>query len=311
MIIGKNSRIEIDSTDPKVEELVRHSFRAVQESVLGNTLLTEYKYLRSMLRAQKAKDNCDLSISYEGDRISFSLEKMRLNIAGWQTIYPTSNESYTIKTIEDMLSLYKIEGYNGVSGGMTQVLTQLSLLQVNNNIFKVELCDINQPQLIYNALQLARYDAMPEQFDLSAHIDFQGRRITSINEFGNLSVENGTKFTFHNEPFADLVKNAKPARQFLYSSNIYEIRLPLQHGAEPSNLLNNCWTRWGTEIEDILGFISLSKNIRDGSGYMASAPDTSASVIATKEKQDLSVYSYCDASMDHKGCLHQSQMLRK
>ena len=144
MQIERKQEAIVHSSDAEVESRIKRSVRSVSESRLGNALLTEYRGLAYGLKKVKRRDGTDLSISYCGKTIEFTLNLRNFNYLNEHRAYMNSNEAYSIFTARDMRMLEGLEHYAGVSGGLTQVLTQVALLQEKNDISTVKLCDLKQ-----------------------------------------------------------------------------------------------------------------------------------------------------------------------
>ena len=310
MRMGIYRKAAVHSNDAEVESRIEHAIRNVSESRLGNALLTEYKDLIGGFGRIKHNAGTDLSISYSGKRIEFTLELKNFNYLMEHNVYMNSNETYSIFTIGDMQMIEGLEHYAGVSGGLTQVLTQVALLQGKNDIDTVMLCDLRQEQLVYNALELVRYDAFPSSLDLLTHIYFINRYNANMERgnYKHMTIKNGTRFELSQDDFAAFVDKLKyGSRSFLYSSNVYQIKVPgFQTAGNSNGLLDNCWNRWGNAQEHIIDSFVSSSRFAEGSAFMAASPDSTKSLVIEKDSGEPRLYSYCASETDHSNCIHPS-----
>ncbi len=310
MHMGIYRKAVVHSNDELVERRVEHSIRSVSESRLGNALLTEYKDLVGRFSRIKHNAGTDLSISYSGGVIEFTLELKNFNYLQEHKVYVNSNETYSVFTARDMQMMEGIEHYAGVSGGLTQVLTQVALLQGKNDIDTIKLCDLKQEQLVYNALELVRYDALPSSLNLIAHIDFINRYNANMErgDYKHMKIKNGTRFELSQDNFAAFVDKLKyGSRSFLYSSNVYQIKVPgFQIADDADGLLDNCWNRWGNVQERIIGSLASSSRYAEGSALMAASPDSTKSLVIEKDSGEPRLYSYCASETNHSNCIHPS-----
>ncbi|MGC8538051.1 MAG: hypothetical protein ACP5MZ_03680 [Candidatus Micrarchaeia archaeon] len=311
MQIGIGREVAVHSNDAEVENRIKHAIRNVSENRLGNALVTGYRDLEEGLRRAKHRDGTELSISYSGKSIEFTLELkdfdyLLLN----RVVYMNSNETYSIFTVRDMRMIEGLEHYVGVSGGLTQVLTHVSILQDKNYINTIRLCDLKQEQLVYNALELVRYDALPSSFNLLSHIDFINNYNANMErgDYKRMKIANGTRFELSRKDFAEFIDTLEyGSRSFLYSSNVYQLRLPgFQAAYNPDGLLDNCWNRWGKEQEHIIDSFATSSRFANGSALMAASPDSTKSLIMERDSGEPRLYSYCASEKDHSNCVHPS-----
>ena len=309
MHMGIYRKAVVHSNDELVEHRIEHSIKSVSESRLGNALLTEYKDLVGGFSRIKHRAGTDLSISYSGRMIEFTLELKNFNYLQEHKVYVNSNETYSIFTVRDMQMMEGIEHYAGVSGGLTQVLTQVALLQGKNDIDTIKLCDLKQEQLVYNALELVRYDTLPSSLNLINHIDFIDRYNANMerSNYKSMKIKNGTRFELLQDDFAALVDKLKyGSRSFLYSSNVYQFRVQGFQAADSDGLLDNCWNRWGNVQERIIGSFASSSRFAEGSALMAASPDSTKSLVIEKDSGEPHLYSYCASETDHSNCIHPS-----
>ncbi|MEM0149608.1 MAG: hypothetical protein QXW10_01790 [Candidatus Micrarchaeaceae archaeon] len=308
--MAKEYDVLVQSSDGAVKQSIEQAIGNVTENSLGNALLTECNYLTGRLRRLKHAEKTDLSIEYSGKSIKFGLELQDFDYFAGDRLYASSNESYSISTVKDMGMLEGIRDYIGISGGLTQVLTQIAVLQARNDIRTVSLCDINQKQLVYNALELARYDSMPSSFNLVNHIDFNNRYMANIERanYKRIGVGKGTRFELVQSDFREMLDNAvSKSRKFLYSSNVYQFDIPrLRESTGNNSLLDNCWYRWGSEQEKLMDCIASSSVYGKGSVLMAASPDSDKALLMVKERNGLHEYSYCSSAAGHENCVHPS-----
>ena len=310
MHMGIYRKAAVHSNDEEVESRMERSIRSVSESRLGNALLTEYRGLAYALKKVKRRDGTDLSISYCGKTIEFTLNLRNFNYLNEHRAYMNSNEAYSIFTARDMRMLEGLEHYAGVSGGLTQVLTQVALLQEKNDISTVKLCDLKQEQLVYNALELVRYDVLPSSFNLLAHIDFINKYNANVDRgyYKRMNIASGTRFELSQNDFAAFLDTLRHgSRSFLYSSNVYQFRVPgFQMADDADGLLDNCWNRWGNVQERIVDSFAASSRFAEGSAFMAASPDSTKSLVIGRDSCGPHLYSYCASETDHSNCIHPS-----
>ena len=276
----------------------------VQKNKNDMALLQAYKALEPTFKAS-AKDAC-VSIHYKGHCISFKMEVHPYLIGGdFKNVYYRSNETYTHQTMLDISSFSGIGNYIGISGGLTQNITLLSALRLKNRIKSTTLCDRNGFQLLYNALQLARYDAMPKSINPLWHI----KTVDSIearNAFA-LYMEEKLKmdFVLKHDTLDNIIGMARRDSHFIYSSNAFGVEVEFENGAIARN--RNAWETQHSGAK-LVGTLEKSDNVKSGSVYMAASVNSPAAVLLRKDKPDgelaMPLYSYCSGDGSHSDCVH-------
>ena len=306
MVLRMNADFEVDTKNETIRDKISKALADVQKNRNGNALLFSYKELRPYLKNSRTRYYEEIKINYEGQRISFSMSARAYFIGGnFKNIYCHSNEGYTKATMDDMMALSGIEDYIGISGGLTQVITHLSALTHKNSIRHVNLYDRNGFQLIYNALQLARYDAMPNSISPMWHVESRDSR--EANDVLALYGENNRfsmNFALTQDTLEHAVENAENKRHFVYSSNAFEIAVGKEDGNEARN--ENCWQdqESGSMLVEKL---RTSRGFENGSAYMAASVNMPITVILRKESRyegRMHLYSYCTGNREHSECVH-------
>jgi len=301
-----NADFEVDTKNETIRDKISKALADVQKNRNGNALLFSYKELRPYLRNSMTRYDDDIKIYYKGQRISFSMNARAYFIGGnFKNIYYNSNEGYTKATMDDMMALSGIEDYVGISGGLTQVITHLSALTHKNSIKRVNLYDRNGFQLIYNALQLARYDAIPSSISPMWHIESKDSR--ESNDVLALYGENNRfsmDFALTHGTLEHAIENAENKMHFVYSSNAFGISIGKGDGKEARN--EDCWEdqESGSMLVEKL---RTSKGFKNGSAYMAASVNRPITVILRKESKhegEMRLYSYCTGSVEHSECVH-------
>ncbi len=290
--------------DTEVKKLVDNAVRSVQENKLENAVYTAYKDLDDSLVDYLGERSCNIYLGYTGKKLSFTLDLHNFYIPIFpQHVFPNSNERYSADTIRDISMLGGIKNIIAISGGGDQVLALTSLLQKNNYIRSVSLCDINPNQLLINALMLAKYDTMPDFIRpaMYAYRPDKDDATKLIWPSNRIDIMDGTVFNLQEGKLTELVNRlarGNPLNScFVYGSNAYTIDLP---GAYVGG-----WTGW----EETKGMLDA---LGSGSVYMGTSPYSPRSVIV---RAGYRVYSYCspkdDEYMDNDGqCIHPSVLRR-
>ncbi len=317
--------LDIDTNDRRLRSAMTDSFERTAQGKVGlDSLYDEFKLLRSKAWTagpSKRERDPHLCISYQGKRISFefSTENFKYSndklasFAMYDSTDKHSNETYSNATIEDISGLKGIDSVLVVSGGLTQQLLKVGVLQENNDIRSVTLVDQSEKQLIYNMLQLIAYDAMPERFSAAWHV--------SGAERGSIRVEEGTTFRLAESSIIDAVADAGSGRYFIDSSNIYNMILwvvngtSARHSAPQKCEIDSWWEDWWPSGYQFLQTLAGNPNIASGSVYMAASVGSSRAIIQEKRQEKrgsrMLEYSYCDGTEHHRTCVHPSISLRK
>lgn len=304
-MVSKNPLIEIETGSDSIYYYVKKAFSEISSNKNGNALFTSFSSLNKVSKIKEELKNNNLSISYNGDFISFemSIGPYKVRAGNKYEIYYNSNEEYSKATIEDIAKLSNIKGYFGISGGLTQVFTHISALREKNSFEEVTLCDVNHMQLLYNSMQLVRYDVMGDSINPLWHIkvndSVEARK--AFFRYGQHKIE-GLRFKLVNSDFGELLSKINYGSNFIYSSNAYGISFKTsRQGREFST--KNCWN--GNESgERIISLLRSSNNIGDGSVYMGTSVDSGGTIMLRKEKKDIKLYSYCSNAQDHNLCKH-------
>lgn len=298
-----HANIDVDASSA-FRKSVLGAIGEVQNNRDDNTLLLAYKGLEPPFRAI-SKDSC-IGISYSGQRISFRMEVHPYIIGGgFKNVYYRSNETYTNQTMHDIASFSGIENYIGISGGLTQNITILSALRLKNKIKSTTLCDRNGFQLLYNALQLARYDAMPKSINPMWHIKASDNVEAScaFSLYAKEKLE--MNFILKHDTLNSVVDTARSDRHFIYSSNAFGVEIESVDGKLARN--RNTWetTTSGSMLVETL---ENADNVKPGSAYMAASVNSPAAVLLRKDKPEkeiaMQLYSYCSGEVVHLECLH-------
>ncbi|MEM3883832.1 MAG: hypothetical protein QXT94_02755 [Methanothrix sp.] len=301
-----HSNFEVETENATIRGKISKALTDVQSNRNGNALLASYRELRPYLRNNGNRYKDQIRINYEGQRISFSMSARAYFIGGnFKVVYYNSNEGYTKATMDDMMALSGIESYIGISGGLTQVITHLSALTHKNGIRCTNLYDRNGFQLIYNALQLARYDAIPSSISPMWHIEAKDSR--ESNDVLALYGENNRfhmNFVLTHDTIEHGIEKAESKRYFVYSSNAFNISVDRKDGREARN--ENCWENQdsGKMLVEKLGSSSRLKN---GSAYMAASVSMPVTIMLRKESRNddgMHLYSYCTGTNEHAECVH-------
>lgn len=305
-MVSINARIEIETGSDRVYYALKRAFSEISENRNGNALVTGFGCLKKTLIEEMGAGWDSVKISYNGKTVSFEMDAAPYEADKRHKygVYYNSNEEYTKSTVDDIGKLYGITGYFGISGGLTQVFTHLSALEKRNHIENVTLCDTNRMQLLYNSLQLVRYDVMKNSINPMWHIKANDsvELRKAFFEYGNSPIS-GLKFKLVNSDFEELLGNINPGRNFIYSSNAYQVSFGTQvHGEELYT--ENCWedSKSGGRILEIL---RRSDRIENGSAYMAASANSSSTIMLRKERNDIGLYSYCYGDSGHTACVHQ------
>ncbi|MCL4371738.1 hypothetical protein M1373_00235 [Candidatus Marsarchaeota archaeon] len=296
--------LEIECSNEGVRDAIAHAFSDAQANKNGNALFTGFKDLNHALEYRNP-ENSSIRIEYAGRRISYSLgigSYAANGITG--SIYYNSNEEYTKATMDDIKNISGLNAYLGISGGLTQIMTHMAALSHNNSIKEVKLCDKNGPQLMYNALQLARYDAMPESINPLKHIFFADS-IEANEGFAAYSkkVPSDVHFTLEHRTLEQMVVAAEPKKYFVYSSNAFSIAAKKDRQHSVSNLN-------GLEAQDrgaeLVNMLRNSEGIKNGSYLMAASANATNTLVLHKGKRNgsIGIYSYCYGASAHNECKH-------
>lgn len=301
-----HANIEVDASST-LRKIILDTIEEVQKNKADNTLLLAYKGLKQHFKAIP-KDAC-IGISYSGQRISFSMEARPYMIGGeFKNVYYCSNEEYTNKTMHDIASFSGIENYIGISGGLTQNITILSALRLRNKIKSVTLCDRNGFQLLYNALQLARYDAIPKSINPMWHIktfdNIEASCAFSLYAKEKLEMN----FVLKHDTLNSSVYWAGRSKHFIYSSNAFGIEIGSKDGKVASN--RNSWEA-ATSGSMFVETLENADNVKPGSAYMAASVNSPAAVLLRKDKPKwesaMQLYSYCSGDGAHLDCSHENE----
>ncbi len=313
--------VEIETNDPAMRPLLRESFtEAANGTVALIDIANRLRHTAPSCRTVPSKDSTYMGVSFSGQRISFdfSTENFKYfrkadNSAQFHYLYDSkdghSNEVYTMQTANDVERIKGIDSYLGVSGGLSQNLLLLSLLQRRNDIREVNLVDKNQQQLMFNLHQMVAYDADHSRFDPSWHL--------SMSPYLYMNIHSGTVFHFKESLIEDAVRRSPAGRYFIYSSNIYNIVLWVKqssNGKEEEYYKHDTdtwWLPWWKEGCDFMVSIMGNERIADGSVYMSASCGTTRTILAEKGMGTMREYSYCDGTDFHDGCVHPSYYLRK
>jgi hypothetical protein len=301
-----HANVDVEAWNDETCRGVSGAIKEVQENRNDNALLLAYKGLNHYLRADDCRD-ASIRIDYRGQRISFRMEARPYFMGEeFKNVYYNSNEGYTKATMDDIAAISGIKSYIGISGGLTQVITQLSALKLKNNIRKATLCDRNGFQLLYNALQLARYDAMPKSINPMWHIKAVDN-IEARNAFSNY-VEEGKlemDFVLQHDTIDKVIGVARRGTHFIYSSNAFGVEVA--YGSDGLARNRNTW-EMKSSGDRLIGALESSGNVKPGSAYMAASVNSPAAVILRKDKPDcgsqMPLYSYCSGDKDHSDCVH-------
>ncbi|MEM0154452.1 MAG: hypothetical protein QW814_01295 [Methanothrix sp.] len=300
------ANFEVETENATIRDKISKALTYVQNCRNGNTLLMSYSELRPYLRNNKRRYEERIKINFEGQRISFKMSASAYFMGGnFKEIYYNSNEGYTKATMDDMMNLSGIGSYIGISGGLTQIITHLSALTHKNNISCTNLYDRNGFQLIYNALQLARYDAIPSSISPIWHIEAKNSR--ESNEILAIYGENNRfnmDFVLTHDSLEHAIENAKNKKYFVYSSNAFGIAIRDSSGKEAKN--ENCWedSESGNALVEKL---RKSNNFKNGSTYMAASVNMPITIMLRKEGKNansMRLYSYCSGNGEHAECIH-------
>ncbi|MCL4404708.1 MAG: hypothetical protein M1544_00855 [Candidatus Marsarchaeota archaeon] len=281
------------------------AFKSAVENRNGNALMVAFR------EAKKALDQMDKSaeieITYSGSTVKFQMRAKPVLGAKFEPagVYYNSNESYPKAFVDDIAKLEGIETFTGISGGFTQDIMLLSILSASNNIRNATICDINGYQLVYNSMQLYKYDFDKKSVDPLWHIFAQDNieAREAYANYGNRKIEN-MEFSLVQENLLDAISNAKSGRHFVYGSNAYGIRIRKGFGGANEARNRNAWDNY-SEQKKLTNALESQDNIAKGSVYMGSSVDEKNSLLLRKEKGDkIKLYSYCDGSADHKLCRH-------
>jgi hypothetical protein len=301
-----HANFEVETENATIRDKVSKALSDVQDNRNGNALLMSYKELRRCLRNNDRRYEKGIKINYEGQRISFRMSARAYFMGGnFKNIYYNSNEGYTKATMDDMAAISGIESYIGISGGLTQVITHLSALTHKNDIKCTNLYDRNGFQLIYNALQLARYDAMPNSISPMWHIE--AKDSMESNDVMALYGENNRfrmDFVLTHGTLEHAIENAEDKRHFIYSSNAFTIAVDKGDGKEARN--EDCWEDQDSG-KTLVEKLRRSKSFKDGSTYMAASVNMPVTIMLRKEGRradDMRLYSYCTGIGEHAGCVH-------
>ena len=298
-----HASIDVDASN-SLRKGVLEAIDDVQKNKNGNALLLAYKALEPSFKAC-AKDTY-MGISYKGRRISFEMEVQPYIIGGnFKNVYYNSNEAYTNQTMRDIASFSGIKNYIGISGGLTQNITILSALRLKNRIRSATLCDRNGFQLLYNALQLARFDAMSASINPMWHIacadNLEMRSAVSL--YAEEKIE--MKFILRHSTLNGIVERANDDRHFIYSSNAYGVEIESDKGMIARN--RNTWETPSSGAI-LVETLENADNIKPGSAYMAASVNSSAAVLLRKGEiggeTAMPLYSYCSGNEVHSECVH-------
>jgi hypothetical protein len=313
-MVSINAKIKIETNSDKVYYALRKAFSEISENRNGNALATGFGCLEKTLSEEIGVERDNIKISYNGNAVAFEMdtepysemdtELYEVNKRREYGVYHNSNEEYTKATVDDIGKLSGITNYFGISGGLTQVFTHLSALEKRNRIENVTLCDTNRMQLLYNSMQLVRYDAMNDSINPMWHIKANDsvELRKALFEYGNSSI-GGLRFKLINSDFEKLLDGINPGKNFIYSSNAYRVSLGTRAQGEELHT-KNCW-KDNKSGERILETLRNSSRIENGSTYMAASVYSSSTIMLRKERNDMRLYSYCYGEPHHDACVHQ------
>ena len=317
--ISDSLRIKADNE--RLESAMMRSFEKVANGEVGlNSIYSEFKLLRRYIwsadMSRRGKES-HLSVSYAGRRVSFefSTENFKYShdklpsFGMYETQDKHSNETYSKATIEDISSLHGIDSVLAVSGGLTQQLLKIGVLQEGNDIRNITMVDISERQLLFNMVQLMAYDSMPGKFRAFWHMPDAGHRCIRVAE--------GTKIHLAESTIGNAVESAGTGRYFIDSSNIYGMVL---HGSDRLHTQDTgmhmygndgYWESWQPEGRRFLSAIADNPKILAGSVYMAASSGSKRAVLQEKSGKDMVGYSYCDGTPAHGTCAYPGVALRK
>lgn len=300
------SNFVVETENEVIREKILKALKGAQTNRNEDALIQIYKELRPYLRNNKDRYKEQITINYEGQRISFKMSARAYFIGGdFKSLYYNSNEGYTKATMDDIMALSGIKGYIGISGGLTQVITHMSALTRKNCIELTNLYDRNGFQLIYNALQLARYDAMPNSINPMWHIETKDS--IEANEAMALYGENNKfhmNFVLAHDTLEHGIEEAESKRYFVYSSNAFNVSVGREDGREARN--ENCWEdqqSGNVLVQKLRG----SDKFKELSVYMAASVIMPITVMLRKEGKsdpDMRLYSHCTGPGEHSACVH-------
>ena len=300
------SNFVVETENEVIREKILKALKGAQTNRNEDALIQIYKELRPYLRNNKDRYKEQITINYEGKRISFKMSARAYFIGGdFKSLYYNSNEGYTKATMDDIMALSGIKGYIGISGGLTQIITHMSALTRKNSIELTNLYDRNGFQLIYNALQLARYDAMPNSINPMWHIETKDS--IEANEAMALYGENNKfhmNFVLAHDTLEHGIEEAESKRYFVYSSNAFNVSVGREDGREARN--ENCWEdqqSGNVLVQKLRG----SDKFKELSVYMAASVIMPITVMLRKEGKsdpDMRLYSHCTGPGEHSACVH-------
>lgn len=300
------SNFVVETENEVIREKILKALKGAQTNRNEDALIQIYKELRPYLRNNKDRYKEQITINYEGQRISFKMSARAYFIGGdFKSLYYNSNEGYTKATMDDIMALSGIKGYIGISGGLTQVITHMSALTRKNSIELTNLYDRNGFQLIYNALQLARYDAMPNSINPMWHIETKDS--IEANEAMAFYGENNKfhmNFVLAHDTLEHGIEEAESKRYFVYSSNAFNVSVGRKDGREARN--ENCWEdqqSGNVLVQKLRG----SDKFKELSVYMAASVIMPITVMLRKEGKsdpDMRLYSHCTGPGEHSACVH-------
>jgi hypothetical protein len=319
------SALSIKTENEKLEPLLREAVNKVRDTGAESmTLRTIYKDLREEIHDIRKTGAASLNVSYQGERISFSLDIPTFNYMdrrAYSTTYWESNEAYSANIIKDIGMLEGIDGYIGISGGLSQNMMLIAVLQQGNMIRSVDLCDLNQNQLVYNVLQLVGYDAFPDAFSPLRHIKNGeiGTAVAASKEvYPIYTIKRGTTFRLHATTITHMIEGSRGIGvKFVYSSNAFEVKLDVISNTEGKNTrriscwMDNCWNRWPMAYSKILQPIMGNGKMLEGTVHMAASTVSGRTTLTEKSSSKMLAYAYCDGTSEHTDCIHPSVELRR
>ena len=318
------SDLSIKTENEKLEPLLRKAVNKVLNTGAESMMLrTIYKELREEIYGIRKTGAASLNVSYQGERISFSLDIPTFNYVGraHSTTYWESNEAYSANIINDIGMLEGIDGYIGISGGLSQNMMLIAVLQQGNRIRSVDLCDLNQNQLVYNMLQLVGYDAFPDAFSPLRHIkngEIGTLVATSKEVYPIYTIKRGTTFRLHATTITHMIEGSRGIGvKFVYSSNAFEVKLDVISNTEGKNTrriscwMDNCWNRWPMAYSKILQPIMGNGKMLEGTVHMAASTVSGRTTLTEKSSSKMLAYAYCDGTSEHTDCIHPSVELRR